>query len=404
MKVLFPLFFWRLKFYTLTTISLLRRRMQVIIFILLMLAPAATPVFILVRMLASPVLALIHNKDPINALIIWSLILFTFLLWGGVQNKAIRGGGIQVFISTLPISASLLIIVDICFFFVIDIPILLPFLASILTDGGSKESYLNIINQSFLIISFAISGIILQILLLRNIKSMIFFACISFFSPLLMVFYKNPLLAVLPVIFMIYLLFKYYKYFFKKIQFKKKNFNFFTIKKKSLWLVNFIKISLKYLLVVNFGSRLGFIILSLTPFFLWFLFDYNKWKVNVVLGLLIIVINVIIFQISGMTFSLQSLHASMINYWRAEGISKLNIYSGQLLSLIYIGIISCIPLFIVLIFISGFFSVILIFPLILVGISLFFYINRSGESISFIAKVMLGGIITIFAWLSLIGY
>lgn len=400
MNVFGTLLLWRLRFYAITTMALLHRRSQAVLFLLFLLAPASAPFLVQIRLLSTPLLALIHSRNPLHSVAIWFGILLTFVVWSGIQNKSVRGGEAQVFLDLQALSPRLSLWLDICVLTIIDIPILIPFIATFLISANDFP-FFEAAEQALLIASLLISAILLQTWLLRGARHVFMLAASSFIGPLLIslpYFPYIPAMATLPVLVMAYVTPK----FAERMQghpriTARDTLLLLRLNTCSNLQTNLLRLSLRYLFGgEELANRLGLLICSLMPTLLL----YNVGlRPPVMIAFLILLLALLVFQLGGLTFALRKFHTPMISYLRAHGLVEYDFDRSLMLTLFVVNLVVCLPLFISLCFLSGWLQAASVFPLTLAGTIVLRHSSCAGKKFSLVIKVALIAVIAVLAWL-----
>lgn len=131
----------RLRWYALTTGRPLVRRWQSVALLLGVLSPAAMPMLLQVKVLASPITGLLSATH--NA--IWRIDhLFVLqgvaLGWTGVQRESISGGSFSAYSMSLPISPSQTRNLNLALLAVTDSVLLAPVIAAVVLLGAGHET------------------------------------------------------------------------------------------------------------------------------------------------------------------------------------------------------------------------------------------------------------------------
>ncbi|HWZ47261.1 MAG TPA: hypothetical protein VNX00_03475, partial [Herbaspirillum sp.] len=160
--------------------------------------------------------------------------------------------------------------------------------------------------------------------------------------------------------------------------------------------INLLRLSLRYLFgVEELANRLGLLICSLMPTLLM----YNLGlQAPVMIAFLIMLLVLLVFQLSGLTFTLRKFHAPMAVYLHTHGLRECDLDRSLMLTSLVVSSVVCIPLCISLLFLSGWPQAAAVFPLTFAGSIALAHNSCAGEKFSFLIKVALAAVIAILAW------
>jgi hypothetical protein len=131
---------WRLRHFRVTSLSLLERRWQNVLFLLFMLSPALMPLREQFYWLGKPVAVMAAPEW--NGLAFGALGLVTLCawLWTGLQAHALDGAGAWRHLRAMPLGAGVALRVDLAVLAVADLPLLLPFAAAMFSLRGNPAA------------------------------------------------------------------------------------------------------------------------------------------------------------------------------------------------------------------------------------------------------------------------
>ncbi|TYP04079.1 DUF6136 family protein [Xenorhabdus doucetiae] len=393
MKVYITLLLFRLRHYSNVTSEILKKRMGVTLFFLLIISPMAMPFLSQMRLLATPILALTDDHNIYHVLFIWSLLSISFIVICSIQTKGISGGNCQNFLETLPISKSIINSLNLSLLFIIDIPIFLPFFAAMLFchEGGGNIVFLK---KEIIILLLMMYFLFFQLIFLYSPHSCLIVFLLSLFIPFVMSI--TSLLTIKIFSFLVVYVFIY----------KIKNFQFVFFKKtKPLKIVdpnkgfksNVGMISFYYLFGLKYiNQRINLFIILIVPILILLLLNSMGLSFSVVILLAAFFHVILIFQTSALLYTMISLHMPMLGLFRSFCISEKNILSAILNVLSITMIVLTIPLVITLCYSKLTAIAIFILPitLFLFRIICILQKNRSG----FIFKFLLFNISVFTIW------
>ncbi|MBP1149872.1 MULTISPECIES: hypothetical protein [Methylocaldum] len=139
-RLFFRLLGWRLRHYADATLKLLLRRWQSVLFALLVVSPAATPLAAQIDAVGMPVRKIVEGGSPAYALTAWLTLSLLAIAWAAVQADALRGGAPWRYLRTLPGLSRFETGLDLTLLLIADLPLLLPFVAYGITLLGPARS------------------------------------------------------------------------------------------------------------------------------------------------------------------------------------------------------------------------------------------------------------------------
>lgn len=122
----FRLLGWRLRHYADATLKLLLRRWQSVLFVLLVVSPAATPLAAQIDAVGTPIRKIVEGGSPAYALTAWLILSLLAIAWAAVQADALRGGAPWRYLRTLPRLSRFETGLDLTLLLIVDLPLLLP--------------------------------------------------------------------------------------------------------------------------------------------------------------------------------------------------------------------------------------------------------------------------------------
>ena len=131
---------WRLRHFRVTSLRLLERRWQNVLFMLFILSPALMPLSEQFYWLGRPVALMV--TPGWDGLALGALVLVTLCawLWTGLQAHALDGAGAWRHLRAMPLGASLALRVDLAVLVLADLPLLLPFVAAMFSLRGNPAA------------------------------------------------------------------------------------------------------------------------------------------------------------------------------------------------------------------------------------------------------------------------
>ncbi|MBP1203519.1 hypothetical protein JOD97_001533 [Duganella sp. 1411] len=131
---------WRLTHFRVTSLRLLERRWQNVLFLLFMLSPALMPLPEQIYWLGRPVAVMAAPGWDGLALGALGLVTLFAWLWTGLQAHALDGAGAWRHLRAMPLGASMALRVDLAVLAVADLPLWLPFAAAIFSLRGDPAA------------------------------------------------------------------------------------------------------------------------------------------------------------------------------------------------------------------------------------------------------------------------
>ncbi|WP_237386320.1 DUF6136 family protein [Xenorhabdus sp. Sc-CR9] len=394
MRVYITLLLFRLRYYSNVTSEILKKRMSITLFFLLIISPVAMPFLLQMRLLATPILVLTDDHNIYHVLFIWSLLSILFIIICSIQTKGISGGNYQKFLEILPISKSIINSLNLSLIFIIDIPIFLPFFAAMLF--GNEGGLYNIV---FLEKAITIILLMIYFLFFQLVFLYLPYSCLIVFLLSLLIPFVISITSLLTMKIFSFIMVYIFIY-------KIKNFPFISFKKtKILKIVNPNKgfelnigmISFYYLFSLKYiNQRINLFVLLIIPILILSLLNSMGLSFSVVILLVAFFHVILMFQISALLYTTISLHMPMLGLFKSFCISEKNILSAILNVLSITMIALTIPLVITLCVNKLTFIAIFILPttLFLFRIICILQKNRSG----FIFKFLLFNISVFTVW------
>lgn len=243
----FKLLIFRIKQYSFSSFSLLRKRMKIVIFLICIFAPASTPIFELLKKVTISYDIFFYENNLFTLIRNWFFLIIIFIFVVFIQKKIITNDVFYSYFKTLPLNKHKILIIDFAFLLFIDFIFIIPFILKIFNPPLTFE------------LIFSLSVIILIVLssqYLYLFKFNVFFIYTIFFI-IQLIFFKfiNNIF-----IFGIF----YFFIFLFLFSLKERNhtgiisYSFVEIKSKSLFL-NIMLINLKYFFEFIFLKNLLFL-------------------------------------------------------------------------------------------------------------------------------------------------
>ncbi|WP_338805223.1 DUF6136 family protein [Xenorhabdus griffiniae] len=328
MRIYIKLLLFRLRYYSDVTSEILKKRMSITLFFLLIISPMAMPFLLQMRLLATPILVLTDDHDVYHVLFIWFLLSISFIIICSIQTKGISGGNYQNFLDTLPISKNIINSLNLSLLFIIDIPIFIPFFAAMLFGHEGDVGNIVFFKRSTIILLLMIYFLFFQLVFLYSKYSFLIVFLFSLFIPFVMSITSSFIIKILSFI-VVYIFF-----------YKVKNFSFVFPKKikniKPLKLVNPNKgfkfnigmILFYYLFgLKNINKRINLFIVLIIPILIIFLLNSTGLSFSVIILLVAFFHVILMFQTSALLHTMISLHMPMFGLFKSFCISEKNILS-----------------------------------------------------------------------------
>ncbi|WP_045958996.1 hypothetical protein [Xenorhabdus poinarii] len=394
MRIYITLLLFRLRYYSNVTSELLKKRMGITLFFLLIISPMAMPFLSQMRLLATPILTLTNDRNIYHVLFIWCSLSILFIIICSIQAEGISGGSYQKFLETLPISNNIVNSLNLSVLFIIDIPIFLPFFSAMLFGHEGGVDNVVFLKQTILILLLMMYFLFFQLLCLYSPYSCFIVFLLSLFIPLVMS--VTSLITIKIFLFMMASIFIYKIrnspfVFSKKIKFRK------IINPNKGFKLNIGMISLYYLFGLKYISqRINLFVVLIVSVLILLLLNPMELNFSVVILLVAFFHVILIFQTSELLYTMISLHMPMLGLLKSFCISEKNILSIILNVLSITMIALTVPLIITLCYNKLTFIAIFIFPatLFLFRIICFLQKNKYG----FIAKFILFNISVFTLW------
>ncbi|ONN53339.1 hypothetical protein AC057_14730 [Acinetobacter genomosp. 33YU] len=174
---------------------------------------------------------------------------------------------------------------------------------------------------------------------------------------------------------------------------------FLLVRINNKFFINLVLIEIRYLCSRDqLFNIFALIVFGAFIFGAFFIHHRMEWSYFLIKSICIAILFLQLFVVGSMEFALKNLNMKMLDYWRGYGVSHRFIYCSQLLSVLFIGILSFIPLIVVVFLLSSLFSAFSLFWIVLAGIALISYLNMKSESVHFIVKVILVASVCFCAW------
>lgn len=368
-------FYWRLRFFATETFNALVRRWQVSLFLLLMFSPALTPPVLLLHLLGLPVLMMLEQGQFEQSIFIWLLMVFIAISWSTLQQKALTGSSVWLYLSRF-LSARQQTLINYFVLLVADLPLLLFFIGADMTLIQQKN--LALVANICAILVLGLQLPIIQLLMQQTFYRVLIFCLIADSMGLWLTASGVSVWCLVLVVMLSSVcgLQVYIRLSGTKVKSSPSTWRFFRLSAEQGLLLNLLCLNLRHVgRKLTISRYLAWLCGLILPLFLTEQLRKQGVQAYDLMLIADLCLIPVIHNISELVFDLESLHQPMQVLFCVYQVSvtKLHIINFMLLQLLCF--LLCLPVIAVLYYFQQSFTVLAVLPIALLLLAVFMLIN-----------------------------